>query len=753
MPGMRIRFAALAAVVLSVGLAGCPAPNPVGGPVMNAVPLAFNFDADDVTATLTISNVGQGVLTWLTTNAPAWLTIAPAQGTGDTAVTLTVDRTGLAEGTYNGTFIIASNGGSQQAAVTLTVAGPELPATLAVSPALLAFGDSLNTLTFEVRNAGTGTLEWSLAESADWITPTPTPSAGAATSDAPDTVTVSVDRSAVLPGSYTADITVTNTDTLETETVTATLDVPGPSGELTVSPTILDFGTNTEQLNFTVWNRGDAALDWTLGESMAWLVVTDTASNPIAGGNLPAGNQITLIATVTRDGGTTPPASSPFSGTITVTDTGTGTAIDVDVSMEVLEPELQVVPDTLDFGSYSTNKLIAIRNPGLGTVNWTIDTSSLPAWLEDDASVALVSPAAGSVTTETDGVVVSVNRSPGGGPLLAPGNYTFDLEITSDAGNATVTVNMSVAVVPVLNVDTGAVDLDGQPLLEFGTESSVETFTINNSGTGTLDWEINVDEFPDWLTFDRASGTNTTGTTIITATVDRSALTAGGYFETALVTSNGGNVIIEVTLQVPLRPVISVSPTALDFGMTDDTSAFAVANIGDPGTILNFLVVSDKTWLFASPTNGVSYGTSGVIKDWQSINVAIDRGGLDSTGATGQLTVYALDSAGDILTDVEEQVVTVSVEASPLSFETSIARKRVPSMLRFGFIMRDIRDRAFVIAPDVVVDPFTVYEKDVPVEEPTETTLVRFGAEQPANGSAYGCPDGPENERRAAARL
>ena len=723
MPRMRTCFAVLTIALTPLGIVGCPTASPIGGPAMNAVPLAFNFEADDTTATLTISNVGQNVLTWIIANAPPWLTVTPQQGVGDTVVTLTVDRTGLAVGTYNGTFIIASNGGSQQAAVTLAVAGPPLPPTLAVSPALLAFGDSLTTQTFEVQNAGTGTVTWSLAESADWITPTPSPSAGAATSDTPDTVTVSVDRSAVLPGSYTADITVTNTDTAATETVTVTMDVPGPSGELTVTPTILDFGTNTVQLNFSIWNRGTAAVDWTLTEAMAWLAVTDSLANPIAGGNLPAGNQITLTATVTRDAVTTPPANSPFSGIMTVTDVGTGSPINIAVSMEVLPPELEVVPDTLNFGSFATNKLIAIRNPGLGTVNWSIDTTGLPAWLEDDASVPLVVPAAGDVTNETDGVLVSVNRSPGGGPLLAPGNYTFDLQITSDAGNATVTVNMSVAVVPILNVDTGSVDLDGQPLLEFGTESSVETFTINNAGTGTLDWEINVDEFPDWLTFDRASGSNTTGTTTITATVDRSQLSAGGYFETAAVTSNGGNVLIEITLQVPLRPVISVSPNALDFGMTGDTSSFAVANIGDPGTILNFLVVSDKEWLFNSPTNGVSFGVSGPIKDWQGINVAIDRGGLDSTGATGQFTVYALDSAGNIMPDVEEQTVTVSVEASPLSFETSIARKRIPSMLRFAFIMRDIRDRAFVIAPDVVPDAFTMYEKDVPVEEPTETTL------------------------------
>ncbi|MCP4646011.1 MAG: VWA domain-containing protein [bacterium] len=717
-------------LLAGAGMLGCPTPNPIGGPVLNVVASAFSFASDEDTATMTVRNVGTGALTWTVALTPAWLTATPSSGVGDGTVTLTVDRSALAPGTYTDDFLVASSGGTVTVTVTIVVTGPPTPPTIVLDPTTLDFGETTTDLTFTVSNSGSGTLNWTAAADQPWVTGI-VPASGATVSGAPETVTVTVDRTGLAPGpGYTSIITVTNTDTSDTETVTATLDVAGPAPELFVTPLTLDYGFTTSDHNFTVANIGTAPLNWSLADDMPWLATT------LTNGTLAAGAQVVVMATVTRDG-STPPASSPFTGTITVTDTTTSTSIDVAVIMEVAASEFIVTPLVLNFGSTALTKLVAVQNPGLDLINWNIDTSALPAWLEDDFGVPLISPTSGSVQSSIQGITVSVNRSPAGGPLLAPGDYTGQFTITTvpDYGTFTITVNMSVAAVPVLVVETGSVGLD-PPVVNFDNDQDLSSFTVANGGTGTLNWEIDDSAFPEWLAIAPLTGALTTNMDTVAVAIDRTGLETTSYSHEFLITSNGGQQFVEVTMVVPPRPIIGVDPSAIDFGTMDDTSNFWVANLGDVGTTLNFVVESDRPgWLFASPENGSSAGVAGtwVDKDWQRINVSIDRGGFTGSGPSGSFTIKAIDAAGEVIATevIEWKEVRVSAVAAPLAFESTVARKRTPSIVRFHFICRDIGDLAFQIAPDApfltddpLQGPFTIYEKDVPIEEPAETNVV-----------------------------
>ncbi|MCC6490208.1 MAG: VWA domain-containing protein, partial [Candidatus Hydrogenedentes bacterium] len=334
--------------------------------------------------------------------------------------------------------------------------------------------------------------------------------------------------------------------------------------------------------------------------------------------------------------------------------------------------------------------------------------------------VSSISPTSGSVSSDTDPVVVTVDRTG-----LATGVHSFTFPVTSNAGTVNVTFNLTVAEVPVLTVDTGFTNVDGDPLAPLGDSATTLDFTITNTGTGTLNWNIDPDDFPTWLSMAPVAG-SVIGAQVDTVriTVNRAGLIPGGYGATIPIRSNGGNRQLDVTMQVPLMPAIGVSPDTLDFGLTGNSSAFFVANVGDPGTVLNFLVVSDRLWLFNSPSTGTSIGTSSPIKDFQQINVSIDRSLLESTGATGTFTVYALDALGQIRPDIEPATVTVSVQATPLAFQTAVARTRIPSMLRWSYIMRDIRDQAFVVAPELLSNAFSIFEDGIAIEEPNETTQV-----------------------------
>jgi hypothetical protein len=76
-----------------------------------------------------------------TTTGGSWLTATPASGTTPGSISVTVNPTGLAAGTYTGTVSVASAGAANSprtVAVTFTVTAAALP-NLTLSPTTLSF--------------------------------------------------------------------------------------------------------------------------------------------------------------------------------------------------------------------------------------------------------------------------------------------------------------------------------------------------------------------------------------------------------------------------------------------------------------------------------------------------------------------------------------------------------------------------------------------------------------------------------------
>lgn len=699
----RLKIAALKAGVMVVALAvmGCPTDTGGGGsttPSLSIVPTAFNFGSNRTQDSFAISNAGSGILAWSISGIASWITISPTAGstpvTGPTIVNITVNRAGLAPGTYTDEVRVSSNGGSRTISITMKVDSAPVGPTLAVAPASLNFGTTTLTQNLEVQNLGQGTVNWTLTENIPWLTASLL--AGSSTAISPTSVVITVNRTGLAPGEYTDNLQFDSDG--GNVTVPVTMQVPGPTPLLNVNPSALDFLTNLTELQFTIRNTGTGTLTWNITETLPWLTLNTTS------GTTTSENDI-ITATVNRTG----LAPNTYTGTIAIA--SNGGAANVSVQMVVAPAQLIVIPTTLNFGKFATNKLLTISNGGVGTINWSINTGGFPAWLS-------LAPSSGDVTAETDGVVVAVDRTG-----LAPGNYTHTFTVASDAGNVDVTVNMQVAEVPVLTINTGFVNSNSNPLAPLGSQATTFQFTITNTGSGTLNWNISPGSFPGWLSMAPVAGT-ATGAQVntVTITVSRAGLLPGGYSANIPVTSNGGNKTLEVTMQVPLRPIIGVIPENLDFGINADTGSIFVANIGDAGTVLNFLVLTDRDWLFVSPATGTSVGTASVTKDYKTVNVSIDRSQLESTGATGTITVYAIDGQGNINPDIAPRTVTVSVQAAELSFQTPLVRVRIPSMLRWAFVMRDIRDASFVVAPELLMESFRIFEDGVVIEEPSETT-------------------------------
>ncbi|MBC8185657.1 T9SS type A sorting domain-containing protein, partial [candidate division KSB1 bacterium] len=395
---------------------------------------------------------------------------------------------------------ITSNGGTEIVQVKVS---QEVPA-LSVSPTSLSFRSGETEKMIDVVNAGTGVLTWTANDDRAWISLEPV--TGTTTTET-DQVKVTADLSSLGAGTYTGTITFTSNGGTKTLAVSASKEVP----DLSVSTNELDFGSSETSKNFNVTNVGNGTLTWNISANKSWISV-----NPKSGSSTTQPTQIAVgVDRSSLSAGT-------FTGTITVTSTGGTKTISVSASKEV--PDLSVTPTALDFGSNETSKTFNISNIGNGTLTWNIS---------DDKDWISASPATGSTTTETDQIIVSVDRS-----NLSGGTFSGTVTVTSNGGTKTVAIS----------VTNEAPQLSVNPLiLDFGTTDDSKTFAITNTGTGTLTWNINDDRV--WISVDKTSGSTTTGTDNITVTVNRGLLSLVRQSGTITVSSNGGTETVAVDIE------------------------------------------------------------------------------------------------------------------------------------------------------------------------------------------------------------
>lgn len=90
-------------------------------PLLRVVPTNVDFGGDLTSAELTVTNDGTDALSVTSlTPSDSWMSVAPASG-GEGTYTVSVDRSGLADGIYTGTLTFESNGGSRTVSTRLTV--------------------------------------------------------------------------------------------------------------------------------------------------------------------------------------------------------------------------------------------------------------------------------------------------------------------------------------------------------------------------------------------------------------------------------------------------------------------------------------------------------------------------------------------------------------------------------------------------------------------------------------------------------
>jgi uncharacterized protein (TIGR03437 family) len=286
---------------------------------------------------------------------------------------------------------------------------------LAASPASLQFawtvgGGAPAAQSIQIANAGTGTLAWTAAASATWLTVSP------ASGTALSTLSVSVSPVGLSAGTYTGSVQIASAGASNTPaSVGVTLTVTEAPASLAVAPLALTFqytygGALPPAQNVAIANSGGGTLAWTASTSAYWLGVS------AASGGAPASLAVSVNPANLAAGSYTENVSIAAAGAI-------GSPAQVSVTLVVAGSQpAPIVTAVTSAASYQ---------PGLASGTWisifgTNLSASTYAWETSDFVNGLLPTSLQGVSVAINGVAAYVAYiSPTQINLLAPDDPTI----------------------------------------------------------------------------------------------------------------------------------------------------------------------------------------------------------------------------------------------------------------------------------------------------------------------------------------
>ena len=367
-------------VIVPVTFTVTTAPLP---PAIGASPASFSFTAqagaNPAAQTMTISNTGNGTLSWSASDNAAWLTLSPASGAGNGPVTLAVTTATLTAGSYSGLITLSAPGATTVTVpVTFTVTAAPVPPAIGASPTSLSFtaqqgGGNPTAQTLTISNTGGGTLNWSASDSAAWLTLSPASGTGNGA------VTLTATTGTLTAGSHSGTVTLSATGATSV-TVPVTFTVAAAL-TINLSPSSLSYAAtqgaaNPINQNISLTSSG-GTLNWTVSDDASWLTV-----NPASGSG---------SSTLTTSVNTAGLAAGTYTGTLTVGAAGASSKT-VGVTLTVSAPTTSSAtltwdPNTdSDLAGYKVYRATVSGAYGaaLGTVPWAehpeVPETPIPAW-------------------------------------------------------------------------------------------------------------------------------------------------------------------------------------------------------------------------------------------------------------------------------------------------------------------------------------------------------------------------------------
>ncbi|TKB66637.1 MAG: hypothetical protein E8D47_06590 [Nitrospira sp.] len=487
-------------------------------------------------------------------------------------------------------------------AILLGFANPSW--ALQVSPSALTFsatsdGTDPSPQTVVLSSNRERERTWTATENVPWITVTP--SSGTIATET-DTVSVRATAAGLAAGSYSANVTITETSqngrirrTILPVTLSVTGAAAAPSIQLSMSS--LTFSgtvgsTNPAPKTFSISNTGGGTLTWTVNDTAGWLILSPTSGT----------NSGSVTASIAASG----LATGTYSTTVTVSAPG-ATAKTLAVTLAITQATstsgFSISPASLAYTGTvgGPNQVLGVTLTNTGTsiltvtwfdsINWLIATSG------DTVTIAPGGSATISHTASTAGLTAGTYS---GTATISGGGTTKQVPITMTVTSGSAT--------PAIGLNTTTLGFAGTV---GGTNPSAQTIAVSNMGGGTLSWTAS--DNAAWLTLNPQSGTNSG---IVTANVNVTGLAAGTYSAIITVAAPGVPAkSLPVTLTITAATAtatIGFSPTNLTFtgtvgGANPAPKPISISNTGS-GT-LSWTASDNAAWLALSPVSGTNSGT------------------------------------------------------------------------------------------------------------------------------------------------
>jgi hypothetical protein len=342
----------------------------------------------------------------------SWLSASPANGVAPGNFVVSVNTTGLAAGTYNGTITVTPAVASTPQTINVTLVVSTTP-LLVTSPASVNFSVTVGTGISSFQNVAVTSTDGSaipfsvgVGQGTTWLL------VNTSSGSTPANLTLSANPAGLGVGTYSGTVTVTATGTVANspQTIPVTLNITS-SSSLTVAPA---------SLSFTQLPNGPAPGAQTLN-------VTSSGAN--------TGSQITFAASTTYNQGqgwlTVAPTNATTPGSLTVTANGAGLGAGTYTAQILLSSPgvtSQTVNVTLTVGASgglsSAGSLTHLAVAGLWKTIYTITNSGTVAaqarlnFFDDNGNPLPLSLTYPQTSTAPQPAAATVDRTLGPGAIL-----------------------------------------------------------------------------------------------------------------------------------------------------------------------------------------------------------------------------------------------------------------------------------------------------------------------------------------------
>lgn len=548
-----------------------------GGSTNAALPTSLNFvmqvnNTNSLTPqTVTITQTGiWSTTTTYNSSQTGWIVLSQNSGSGPGTLAVSINPTGLAAGNYTGkvTFTVTNAGvvvGTQDVQVSLLVSST---AVIFTNPASVSLQSSGGVLTggatyFQVLASDGSAMPFTATTTTSWLTI----SSGATGTTPATNVTFTVNAGNLSNGVYAGAITLTAPSaTNNSVTVPVVLTVSGSSssggGGLTFGSSSLTFTsqpnpstlppsqnlivTAPSGISYSVTVSGAAnsispvtPTSWlTIQPSGTIFVTSQTIVVSVNPGGLPVGTYTAYLYFNTNTG-----ITQAVPVTLNVSSQGGNTVVATPSSLTFPANQGGTAPaQNVSLTSASGSSPVSFNNP-------SITYSNGANWLFT------------SLSSNTTPATLTVSVNPAG---LNAGTYVANVAIPVFGGGNTVNI-------PVTLVVSGLPSITASPTsipLAYSVGSTPPTATINVAGNGTgLSYTATVTSNCNCIAITPTSGDTTNSPVITVSLTNPTALTAGSYTGTIIVSGTNGStgtatVSVTLTVTAPLPTISAIANAA-----------------------------------------------------------------------------------------------------------------------------------------------------------------------------------------------